>query len=64
MAETEIRKKQKRDSRIRNNMTTMQISTSHKAVLIGIKKKLGFDSADEALGYVLTENTSLEGDDE
>ena len=64
MAESEIRKKQKRDSRIRNNMTTMQISTTHKAVLIGIKEKFGFDSADEALGYVLTENTSLESDDE
>lgn len=64
MAELKIRRKQKRDSRIRNNMTTMQISATHKAVLIGIKEKFGFDSADEALGYVLTENNPLECHDE
>tara|TARA_B100001059_G_scaffold117165_1_gene117458 strand:- start:7325 stop:7519 length:195 start_codon:yes stop_codon:yes gene_type:complete len=64
VAESEIRRKQKRDSRIRNNMTTMQISSAHKAELIAIKEKLGFDSADEALGYVLAENNHLECDDE
>lgn len=45
-------------------MTTMQISSAHKAELIAIKEKLGFDSADEALGYVLAENNPLECDDE
>ena len=55
MSESKTRQEQKRQSRLRNNKTTIQVSVTNKERLVSIKKKLGYESNDEALDYILCE---------
>lgn len=47
------RQEQKKRSRIKNDITTMQLSNSLKLRIKDIQKKKGFDKQDEALDEIL-----------
>jgi hypothetical protein len=48
------RKEQKRRSRVKNNVTTMQLSNALKKRIKRIQKLNGFDKQDEALDEILS----------
>lgn len=54
MTTTLERQKQKQKSRVKNDITTMQLSRSLKARLKRIQKFIAFDKQDEALDEVLS----------
>lgn len=51
---TTQRKEQKRRSRVKNNVTTMQLSNALKKRIKRIQKLKGFDKQDEALDEILS----------
>ena len=55
MSESTNRQEQKRQSRLRNNKTTIQLTRGNKQRLSDIQSNQGFDTLDEALDEVLTE---------
>ncbi|GAA5141077.1 hypothetical protein [Thalassotalea piscium] len=55
MTTTIERKKQKKKSRVKNDITTMQLSRSLKARLIRIQEHHQFDKQDEALEEIISD---------
>lgn len=52
---SKMRQEQKRQSRLRNNKTTIQISISNKDKIKKIQAELGFDSLDETIDEIVSE---------
>ncbi|MEJ6534092.1 MULTISPECIES: hypothetical protein [Pseudoalteromonas] len=52
---SKMRQEQKRQSRLRNNKTTIQISISNKDKIKKIQAELGFDSIDETIDEIVSE---------
>jgi hypothetical protein len=49
------RRTQKKKSRIKNDITTIQVTKTLKSRLISIQKKLGLDKQDDALDEIITQ---------